>query len=166
MYGKYLLAADAIGDTAHGDGLIDAAMLLGNDGAFESLGTLAVAFLDADEDTHGVGFMYCSLRILTRSIIQSFFHIDVLTGGSKPRQRTALLTYRKVPGTSYGIITHFLSQCKRFLRIYGEKIAETQSFPAAVSPSISRRICALYAARSSGCFGTLPAARIAGTRSS
>ena len=54
MYGKYLLAANAVGDAAHGDGLVDAAMLLGNDGALESLGTLTVALLDAHSHTHRV----------------------------------------------------------------------------------------------------------------
>ena len=38
MYGEDLLAAYTVGDAADGDGLVDAAMLLGNDGAFESLG--------------------------------------------------------------------------------------------------------------------------------
>ena len=54
MYGKYLLAADTVGNTADGDGLVDTAMLLGNDGAFKSLGTLTVAFLDQNEDTDSV----------------------------------------------------------------------------------------------------------------
>ena len=45
VHGEDLLAADAVGDAADGDGLVDAAMLLGNDGAFESLVALAVAFL-------------------------------------------------------------------------------------------------------------------------
>ena len=52
MYGKYLLTADTVGDTANGYCLIDAAMLLGNDGTLESLGTLTVAFLNENEDTH------------------------------------------------------------------------------------------------------------------
>ena len=45
VHGKDLLAADAVRDAADSDGLVDAAMLLGNDGAFESLVALAVAFL-------------------------------------------------------------------------------------------------------------------------
>ena len=54
MYRKYLLAADTVGDTANGNSLIDTTMLLGNDCAFKSLGTLAVAFLNTDEDTNSV----------------------------------------------------------------------------------------------------------------
>ena len=54
VYGKYLLAAYAVGNTTNGDGLVDTAVLLGNDGAFKSLGTLTVAFLDQNEDTDSV----------------------------------------------------------------------------------------------------------------
>ena len=54
MYGEYLLTADTVGNTANGDGLVDTAVLLGNDSAFESLGTLAVAFLDQNHDTDSV----------------------------------------------------------------------------------------------------------------
>ena len=54
VYGEDLLAAYAVGDAADGDSLIDAAVLLGDDGAFESLIALAAAFLYADGDTHGI----------------------------------------------------------------------------------------------------------------
>ena len=54
VYGEDLLAAYAVRDAADGDGLVDAAMLLGNDGAFESLGALAAAFLYANGDTYGI----------------------------------------------------------------------------------------------------------------
>ena len=47
MHGKNLLTANAVGDAAHGDGLVDAAVLLGDDGTLERLVALAVAFLDA-----------------------------------------------------------------------------------------------------------------------
>jgi len=57
VYGEDLLAAYTVGNTAHGDGLVDAAMLLGNDGALESLGALAAAFLNADGDTHGIAYV-------------------------------------------------------------------------------------------------------------
>ena len=88
MHGKDLLAADAVGNAADGDGLVDAAMLLGNDGAFESLGALTVAFLDV---ISGSSFLvYCSLRILTRSIIDpSFVKTFISEGDRTPRQRTA-----------------------------------------------------------------------------
>lgn len=52
--GEHLFHTDAIGDAAHGDGLLDAAVLLGDDGAFEDLDTLAVSFLDMDVNADGV----------------------------------------------------------------------------------------------------------------
>jgi len=54
MYGKYLLAADTVGNTTNGNSLVDTAVLLGNDSAFESLGTLTVAFLDANLNADSV----------------------------------------------------------------------------------------------------------------
>ena len=54
MDGEHLFHTDAIGDAAHGDGLLDAAVLLGDDGAFEDLDTLAVSFLDMDVNADGV----------------------------------------------------------------------------------------------------------------
>ena len=39
--GEHLLHANAIGNTADSDGLLDAAMLLGNDGTLKHLNTLA-----------------------------------------------------------------------------------------------------------------------------
>ena len=52
--GEHLFHTDAIGDAAHGDGLLDAAVLLGDDGAFEDLDTPAVSFLDMDVNADGV----------------------------------------------------------------------------------------------------------------
>ena len=54
VYREDLLTAYTVGDTANGDGLVDAAMLLGNDGAFESLVALTAAFFYADGDTNGI----------------------------------------------------------------------------------------------------------------
>ena len=54
VYGEDLLAAYTVGDAADGDGLVDAAMLLGNDGAFKSLVALTAAFFYADCDTDGI----------------------------------------------------------------------------------------------------------------
>ena len=51
MYGEDLLAAYTVGDAADGDGLVDAAMLLGDDGAFKSLVALTAAFFYANGDT-------------------------------------------------------------------------------------------------------------------
>ena len=46
MDGEHLLNADAVRNTADGDGFLNAAMLLGNDGALKHLDTLARAFLN------------------------------------------------------------------------------------------------------------------------
>ena len=54
MHGEYLLAANAVANAADGDRLVDAAVLLGDDGAVEGLVADAVALLDADGDAHGV----------------------------------------------------------------------------------------------------------------
>ena len=45
VHGEDLLHTDTVGDAAHGDGLGDAAVLLGDDGALEDLDTLTVALL-------------------------------------------------------------------------------------------------------------------------
>ncbi len=45
MDGEHLLNADAVRNTADGDGFLNAAMLLGNDGALENLNSLAGTFL-------------------------------------------------------------------------------------------------------------------------
>jgi len=49
-----LFTAYTIGDAANGNGFVDAAVLLGNDGAFESLSTLAVAFLNQNLNADSV----------------------------------------------------------------------------------------------------------------
>ena len=49
-----LLAADTVGDTAHGDGFLNATMLLGNDGALENLNSLAGTFLNLDMNTNRI----------------------------------------------------------------------------------------------------------------
>ena len=54
MQGEHLLNAHAVGDTADGEGLLDAAVLLGDDGALEDLDTLAAAFLDLQVDADGI----------------------------------------------------------------------------------------------------------------
>ena len=62
MQGEDLLHAHAVGDTADGDGLLDAAVLLRNDGTLEDLDTLAGALLDLDMHLDGV--THCNLRHL------------------------------------------------------------------------------------------------------
>ena len=52
--GEDLLHTDAEGHAADGDGLGNAAVLLGDDGALKDLDTLAGALLDLDVDPDGV----------------------------------------------------------------------------------------------------------------
>ena len=78
MHGEDLLAADAVGNTANGDGLTNAAMLAGNDGAFENLDTLTSAFLDANVHTDGVAdpdFGQLFLHVLA---VQCFYQIHFI----------------------------------------------------------------------------------------
>ena len=99
MYGENLLTSYAVGNAADRDSLINATVLLGNDGAFKCLGTLAASFNDLDEDTHSVADVHLGkfgLHVLlaqnfNKIHIISFLHIDVHTGGQWPRQRTAFL---------------------------------------------------------------------------
>ena len=52
--GEDLLHANAIGNAANGDSLLNAAVLLGDHSALEDLDTLAGALLDLHVDTDGV----------------------------------------------------------------------------------------------------------------
>ena len=78
MYGENLLTAYAVGDTANSDSLVDAAMLLGNDGAFERLCTLAVAFLYTHEDTHSVTDVHLGKLRLHVAFAENFDQIHYL----------------------------------------------------------------------------------------
>ena len=75
MNGEHLLHADTVGQAADGDGLLDTAVLLGDDSALEDLDTLTGAFLDlhvyADGVAHqylGTSFSCFSFRALMRSM--------------------------------------------------------------------------------------------------
>ena len=72
---KNLLTTDVVGNTTDGDGLVDAAMLLGNDGALESLGSLTAAFLDADSNTDGVTDVHSRKLGLDILLFKSFDQI-------------------------------------------------------------------------------------------
>ena len=52
--GEDTLNADTVGNAANGKGLCNAAVLLSNNGAFESLDTLTLAFLDANINADGI----------------------------------------------------------------------------------------------------------------
>ena len=54
VHREHLLHAHAVGDTADGDGLLNAAVLLSNDSTLENLDTLAGALLDFHVDTYSV----------------------------------------------------------------------------------------------------------------
>ena len=54
MNGENLLAADAVAQAADGDGLLNAAMLAGNDRSLEHLHSLTSAFLDFHMNANGV----------------------------------------------------------------------------------------------------------------
>ena len=75
MQGEDLLAANAVGDPANRDGLTDAAMLAGNDNAFEHLDTLTCAFLDANVHTNGVANPNLGQLFLHVLAVQSFYQI-------------------------------------------------------------------------------------------
>ena len=98
MHREDLFAADTVGDAADGDGLVDAAMLLGNDGAFESLVALAVAFLDTDKDTNSIADVHFGKLGLHILLTENFdqIHNPILSyidvhAGNDTRQRTAFL---------------------------------------------------------------------------
>ena len=75
MHGEYLFHAHAIGDTADGEGFVDAAVLLGDDSAFEDLDTLFCAFLDLDVDADGVADADDGCFCLDVLVIQNFDQI-------------------------------------------------------------------------------------------
>ena len=75
MQGEDLLAANAVGDAADGNGLTNAAMLAGNDGAFENLNTLTSAFLDAYMHTNGVAHPDLGQLFLHVLAVQCFYQI-------------------------------------------------------------------------------------------
>ena len=80
MQGEDLLTAHAVRDPANGDGLADAAVLPGDDGAFKHLDTLTGAFLDAHMHTNGVADLSLGQLLLHVLAVQSLnqIHIFVL----------------------------------------------------------------------------------------
>ena len=75
--GDYLLLLNAIADTTNGDGLTDAAMLAGNDGAFEHLDTLTGAFLDLYVYTNSVANPHFGQFFLHVLVRQSLYQIHI-----------------------------------------------------------------------------------------
>ena len=57
MEGEHLLHTDAVGDAAAGEGLLNTAVLLGDNGTLEHLDTLAVAFLNLQVHPDGVAHL-------------------------------------------------------------------------------------------------------------
>ena len=54
MNGKHFLAAHVVGDAANGDGLVDPAVLLGNNRALKSLVPLTASLFYTDGNSNGV----------------------------------------------------------------------------------------------------------------
>ena len=75
MNGEHLLHAHAVGDTTDGEGLLDAAVLLGNDGTLEHLNTLTGSFLDLHVDTDSIAHFHLRHVILQLLFIQCFDEI-------------------------------------------------------------------------------------------
>ena len=67
VYREGLLDAYTVGNTADGNRLVNAGVLLGNDDAFENLNTLTVAFLDLRVYLYGIAdleFRQVALELL------------------------------------------------------------------------------------------------------
>ena len=105
--GEHLLHADAVGQAADGDGLLDTAVLLGDDSALEDLDTLAGAFLDLHMHADGIAHQHLGhflqlLLVQSLDEIHGFFPPDnigvhaamyaALASSEHRRQRTALFT--------------------------------------------------------------------------
>ena len=54
MHREHSLNANARCNTTNGKGLVDASMLLGNNGAFKHLDSLFDALFDLNRNTHGI----------------------------------------------------------------------------------------------------------------
>lgn len=81
MHREYLLAANAVGNPADGDGLPNAAVLAGNDGALEHLNSLAVPSVifwctrtvSPTRISGSSGFMYWLVSAFIKSIVMFSF---------------------------------------------------------------------------------------------
>ena len=73
--GEHLLDADAVGQTTNGEGLLDTAVLLGDNGTLEDLDSLAVALFDLVLDTNGVTDLEGGDRLLQLLIGKSLNQI-------------------------------------------------------------------------------------------
>ena len=71
MNRETLLHAHAVGQATDGDGFLDAAVLLSNDGALEDLDTLTGAFLDLDMYLDGIANIDLGLFSLQLLLVES-----------------------------------------------------------------------------------------------
>jgi hypothetical protein len=69
--GEDTLNADTVGNAANGKGLCNAAVLLSNDGALESLDTLTLAFLDANVNADGIAWGFSALMLPSEIIFSA-----------------------------------------------------------------------------------------------
>ena len=72
--GEHLLHADTVGQAADSDGLLDTAVLLGDDSALEDLDTLTGAFLDLHMYADGIAHQYLR-HFLQLLLVQSLDEI-------------------------------------------------------------------------------------------
>src|SRR4249919_2673395 len=87
---EHALDAEAVRDLAHGEGGVDAGILLGDDHAFVGLHALAVAFLDLDVDDDGVA------RAEVRQLAGGLFGFELLqelVHGCTAEERIALVIW-------------------------------------------------------------------------
>ena len=75
MNGENLLHTHAIGQAADGDGFLDAAVLLSNDGTLKDLDTLTGAFLALDVYLDGIAHIDLGLFSLQLLLVKSLDEI-------------------------------------------------------------------------------------------
>ena len=128
-----LLAADTVGDTANGDGFLNAAMLLGNDGALENLNSLAGTFLNLDMNTNRIADVHFGQFLLHVLAGQSLHQIHCvvllqiktfmpLGNAAAPQCR---LWQRTVLFTDLDILAYEFLKSKSNFKIRAEKISGT-----------------------------------------
>ena len=81
MDGENLFAADAVGDTTNGEGFLNTAVLLGDNGALENLNSFTGTFLDFDMNANGVtdvNFGQFFLHVLAGKSLNEIHNIFLL----------------------------------------------------------------------------------------
>ena len=109
---EHTLNANTVRGAADGEGLRDAAMLLGNNGALKSLDTLLVAFLDADGDANGVADFELGLVLFDHTLGKMLHCVHGLNSSillrrsyTIVRQRTACIMMCHYPADGSAALT-------------------------------------------------------------